>query len=83
MAMNTTTFEKEIATYNGKLPEWGGEIGRFVLIKDETVAGIFDTYNDAVAAGYQQFKLEPFFVKQIAPAEKIHFFSRDLDLACR
>ena len=75
-------FDVEVATYNKKLPELLGEIGKFILIKGEEVIGTFDTYNDAVKAGYERFKLEPFFVKQIAPAEQIQFFSRDLSAAC-
>jgi hypothetical protein len=56
--------------------------GKFVLIKGDEQAGIFDTYQDALAAGYSQFKLEPFLVKQIAPASQIAFFTRDIT-ACR
>jgi hypothetical protein len=71
-------FETELATYNRKLNELLADVGRFVLIKDEDVVGIYDSYKDAVEAGYAQFKLAPFFVKQIAPVENIHFFARDL-----
>lgn len=75
-------LEKEIATYNRLLPDLLAKQGKFVLIKGDEQAGIFDTYQDALAAGYSQFKLEPFLVKQIAPASQIAFFTRDLN-ACR
>ncbi len=77
------TFAAEISTYNNKLPDLLGEIGRFILIKGDRVAGIYDTYNDAVQAGYAEFKLEPFFVKLIAPAEAIQYFTRDLAFPCQ
>ncbi len=83
--MNSTSngpFAQEIATYIRKLPELLSEAGRFVVIKGDTVEGVFDTYADAVQTGYDHFGLDSFFVKQIAPAERIHSFSRDLDPAC-
>ena len=75
---DSTNFAIELATYDRKLPELLGDMGRFVLIKGDHVAGIFDTYQDAVSVGYERFKLDRFFVKQIAPAERIAFFARDL-----
>ena len=75
-------LQKEIETYNTKLPELLGSIGKFVLIKDSEIVGIYDTYADALKVGYERFQLQPFMVKQIAPAEKIYSFARDLDLEC-
>lgn len=82
-AMTEKHLETEIKTYNAKLHELLGSIGKFVLIKGESVEGIFDTYADALKIGYERFKLEPFMVKQIAPAEQILFFTRELDVECR
>jgi hypothetical protein len=73
-------LENEIATYNRLLPELLPKQGKFVLIKGNDAAGTFDTYQDALSAGYAKFKLEPFLVKQIAPAERVAFFSRDLNV---
>lgn len=81
--MSAQPLQKEVETYNSKLPELLGSLGKFVLISGETVEGIFDTYADALKIGYEKFKLEPFLVKQIAPAEQIQFFTRELDLQCR
>ena len=69
--MTGTPLQKEIETYNAKLPELLGSIGKFVLIKGTEVEGVYDTYADALKIGYERFKLEPFMVKQIAPAEQI------------
>jgi hypothetical protein len=85
LATHMTTephLQKEVETYNAKLPELMGSIGKFVLIKADAVEGIYDTYADALKIGYERFKLEPFMVKQIAPAEQVQFFTRELDLEC-
>jgi hypothetical protein len=81
--MTGLPLQKEIETYNAKLPELLPSLGKFVLIKDSAVEGIYDTYADALKIGYERFKLTPFLVKQIAPAEQVQFFTRELDLACR
>ena len=71
-------LEKEQATYLRELPKLMGSAGKFVLINDDTVAGIYDTYADALKVGYDQFGLNPFLVKQIEITQKVHCFTRDL-----
>lgn len=80
--MTELSLQKEVETYNAKLPELVASIGKFVLIKGDSIEGIYDTYADALKIGYERFKLEPFMVKQIAPAEQVQFFTRELDLEC-
>jgi hypothetical protein len=46
---------------------------------DRQIAGIFDTYADAIKEGYAKFGLEPFLVKQIQAVERIQFVSRFVD----
>ncbi len=76
------TLDKELATYNSKLPELKVHSGKFVVIKDDSVEGVFDTYGDALKFGYDRFKLEPFLVKQISATEQVLQFSRDLSAVC-
>ena len=71
-------LERELKTYAGKLPELVAHSGKFVLIKDDEIVAIFDTYADALKTGYDRFKLDTFLVKQIAPEEHVLQFSRDL-----
>jgi hypothetical protein len=73
-----STLQKEIETYNARLPELLGHEGKFVLIHDDMVVDFFETYGDALKAGYKEFKLSPFLVKRIAPMEHALFFSRDI-----
>jgi len=69
-------LEKELATYKAKLPELKTHEGKFVLIKGDTVVDVYGTYEDAIKAGYNNFKLEPFLVKQIHTIEQVQFISR-------
>lgn len=72
-------LETELATYKHKLPELKDHEGKFVLIHHETVVDLFSAYEDAIKAGYQQFGLHPFLVKQIHSIEQIQFISRLVD----
>jgi hypothetical protein len=73
-------LEREIKTYKDKLPELQASEGKFVLISGDTVSGIFDSYQDALAAGYERFGMTPFLVKQISMVEVLASFTRDVDL---
>ncbi len=76
-------LDKEIQTYNEKLPELLQHVGKFVLIQGTKVEGFFDTYSDALTAGYRLNENGEFLVKRIAPAEQVSFFTRDLVIECR
>lgn len=54
--------------------------GKFVLIGGGAVQGAWETYEDALKAGYEHFGLKAdFLVKKIeSPVDGILFFSRDL-----
>ncbi len=69
-------LDKEIATYREKLPSLLSQEGKFALIHHGELAGVFDTYADALGEGYKLFKLEPFLVKQIQAIEQAHFIAR-------
>jgi hypothetical protein len=66
------TLEQEMATYRKNLPNLLPNEGKFVLIHGDTVAGVWDTYREAVTEGYARFEFAPFLVKQIAEHEKVH-----------
>ena len=73
------TLEKELATYRAKLPDWKDHEGKFVLIRGDEVVDFFAAYEDAIKAGYDRFKLEPFLVKQVQTIEQVQFISRFVD----
>ena len=75
-------LEKELAVYNEHLIDLLAHEGKYVLVRGVTIRGPFETFEDALAAGYEEFGLDPFLVKQIHKAEPIQYFSRDLS-PCR
>ena len=56
------TFQRELARLIQE-----GEQGRWALVHGEEVASIWDTFPDAVQAGYDRFGLVPFLVQQVVP----------------
>lgn len=76
--MSTTDYLKaELETYNRNKGRLVSEAeGKFVVIHDGEIAGIWDTYPDALRAGYEKFGLKPFLVKQIEVLEQIHTITR-------
>lgn len=70
------SLELEVATYNRLLPTLMNDLGKFVLIKDGQLIDKYDTYQDALQAGYLKYGLERFLVKQVAPAGQVAFFTR-------
>jgi hypothetical protein len=69
-------LKEELAVYERHKDELlRGDEGRFALIGDGAVSSAWDTYEDALQAGYGKFGLKPFLVKQIAALERVHFVS--------
>jgi hypothetical protein len=71
-------LEKELQTYNTKLPELlanEGE-GKYALIHGDDLVDVLGTYEDAIKEGYAKFNLTPFLVKQIQTMEHVQFISR-------
>lgn len=76
-------LEKELKVYSDKLPELLGEhAGKFVLIGDDAILGIFAAYEDALNAGYKACGLKPFLVKRIEAIESAQRLTRNVSL-CR
>jgi hypothetical protein len=71
-------LEKELATYQAKLPELKQHEGKYVLIHGDQVVDTFTSYDDALKEGYKQFGLKPFLVKQILTIEPVFSFTRPI-----
>ncbi len=63
-------LERELGTYRRELPNLLQNEGKLVLIRGDTVAGVYGTEAEAVEVGDNTFGLEPFLVKQIARTEQ-------------
>ncbi len=58
----------ELETYRRVLPDLladSANVGKYVLIHGETVAGIYPSLGTGLDAGYAQFDPAPFLVKKI------------------
>lgn len=75
-------LEKELHTYQAKLPELSADEGKFVVIAGDSIVGIYAAYEDALKAGYEHSGMNPFLVKQISTTEQIAYFSRDMGAPC-
>ena len=71
-------LEKEMETYNARHEELLQHEGEFVVIQGDRIAGIYPTYEDALKAAYNQFKLEGFMVKQILTVDPIYHVTCEL-----
>ena len=71
-------LEHELKTYEQRLPDLRAHEGKFVLIHDDEVVGIFVAYEDAIRAGYEKYGLSPFLVKQIHAVERVQYFTRPI-----
>jgi len=73
------TLEKELQTYDANKVELVSNFeGKFALVKDDEVVGVFDTEFDAIRQGYKRFGPVPFLVKQIVEFETPLYFTSDL-----
>jgi hypothetical protein len=73
-------LETELETFNSRLPQLKAEHeGKFALVHLDRLVDVFSSYEDAVKAGYAQFGLNPFLVKQIHSVEQAQFVSRLVD----
>jgi len=60
-------LEKETKMYEQKLPDLiKTDLGKFVLIKEDKIIGVFAAIVDALSYGYEKFRDQPFFVRQIS-----------------
>jgi len=54
--MAAQLLANELATYERHKEELVGvHEGKFVLVHGDEIAGVWDTYQDALAAGYKEF----------------------------
>jgi hypothetical protein len=75
-------LEKETKYFETKLAELvKTDMGKFVLIKDEQIYGIYAAPTDALKVGYEKFREQPFFVRQILLTQQPLNFSNNYFLA--
>ena len=72
-------LDRAWATLQANLPALlEKEAGRYVLIHDDQVVGVWASKAEALEEGYRRFNLEPFLVHHIVADEKPIFVPRGL-----
>jgi hypothetical protein len=75
-------LENELQYYRLHLIDILGEQdvneGKYAVIKGNDFQGPFESYEDALEAGYGRYGLVPFLVKKIERTESILYFSRPI-----
>jgi len=64
-------LELETKTFEQKLPELlTMDTGKYVLIKEDKVIGVFVAIEDALIYGYEKYLDQPFFVREVLPVQE-------------
>jgi hypothetical protein len=64
-------LEQERLFYAAHEPEWlETHEGKFVVVKGEELVGIFDSLDEALAAGATRFGLSSFLVRRVGEGEQ-------------
>src|SRR5579862_9748276 len=65
----------ELKTFDALLPQLlESDLGRWALIKEAELRGVYDTENDAIKVGYQTYGNQPFLTRQILEHQPILFY---------
>jgi len=75
-------LEKELQTYEQKQEELMAHKGKYALIYQDQVLGVFAAYEDALQEGYKKVGTEPFLVKCIESTETVQHFTRGIEPCC-
>lgn len=78
-------LQRELDTFRRELPAMladPAKSGRFVLIHNEVVDSFWPSLDEALAAGYDRFGLDPFLVKRVIERETPMFLTRRVN-PCR
>lgn len=71
-------LDRELATFKKELPNLLANEGKYAVVHDDEVAGVYESYADALAIAYDKFGLDNFLVKKISAQEQVSYFSRDI-----
>ena len=69
--MTLSMLDREITYYEEHLAEWLTQYpGKIVVVKDQELIGVFDTFDDALAEGARRFGLNSFLVRRVEETQK-------------
>lgn len=74
-------LERELETFRRELPNLLNDPtnhGKYALVFGDNVHSVWPTIDDALAAGYENFQLTPFLVREIVEHERPRHFPRNV-----
>lgn len=73
-------LDNELQTYEAHKEQLvGASEGKFVLIRETEIVGVYDSQPDALREGFERFGNVPFLVKQVVRVETpLNFISNSL-----
>ncbi len=67
-------LQEEFEFYLSQPEEWKKEnYGKFVLIKDQKIQGIFQSYEDAIQFAIEKFGNEKFLIQEVGSEERVNY----------
>ncbi len=69
-------LREETRTYEAHVAQWTEHEGQFVLIHGSDVIGFYESYEEALTAGYERFGVAAFFVREVRQQPPVQFVSR-------
>jgi len=75
-------LDREVSTFRRVLPTLladPAKRGLFALVHGDQVAGVYDSFDAALEAGYERFGLDPFLVKEVTEHEEPKYFPRNIN----
>ena len=75
-------LEKDEAALYAELPKLSAEAGKFALVFEQKLIGVYSTYQDALSKGYEVAGLKTFLVQQISNIPQVQQFSRVVGFEC-
>jgi hypothetical protein len=75
-------LEKDELAFQRELPNLLDEAGKFAVVFEEKLLGVFASYDAALRKGYEAAGLKPFLVEQITKIPQVQQFTRSVGFEC-
>ena len=75
-------LEKDEAVFRVEMPKLSADAGKYALVLQEKLIGVFATYHEALSKGYEMAGMKPFLVQQISQLPQVQQFSRVVGFEC-
>lgn len=75
--MDANILAEEVATYAAQKDSLVRDsLGKYVVISGDKVLGTWDSYEEALEAGYTHVGLKPFLVREVRLVDEVHYIYR-------